>query len=527
MASCRYCKSVTLPGDKICYTCGRVIASNREGGYRLEQQFDEGSKESTFMMTKQPRAKGIVMTSSGREKNIFKRRKNRFRSVALVAFVAFVMLSPQAREAMFGEFSSIDEFIASATATYLPYQVESTYTVSKTSIVQPMSGYGAERILLPPTLYSNFGQDQHFVYESGEVEENIVLQQTLKIEIIVDGQRYNIPTNGVPHKYYDGLGSSAPIVTNNGFKIWYPGLYDPSTMDDDEEKYYCNVANCVMVQPVYDGNKPAEYSFEATVNSLSYSWWDHTRVDNRVGGKEFGINVDNSGTISDYALRSSQTAQQFSNEQHFSDYGSYKIDATASNVIDAATQISQRLPDGLSDNVYAFARATFDYLHEKVVYDKLAPTPARTGPECLSANKGDCDEQTNAFLSILRTKGIPGWYVFGLLTDYSFSDTGWEAHAWGYIQLPLSDEWCEDKGITLSSCFVNAQVDVVNNKWLLSTTTAYVDWIEEYESKNAENVFDYYRPSSPGYDRDRSYSTIGSVDNAQGGFQVKKYPEYF
>ncbi|MDA0716141.1 MAG: transglutaminase-like domain-containing protein [archaeon] len=529
MPSCRYCNSVTLPGDKICYNCGRVIASNREGGYRLEQQFDEGSKESTFMMAKQPRQKGIVMTKTGRERNIFKRRKNRFRSLALVVFIAFVFLSPQAREALLGEFNSIDEFIASATATYLPYPVEATYTVSKTSIVKEFNGYGAERIVLPPKLTSNMNSNSLFQYDDGESEDSIVLQQTLKVEVIVGSERFNIPVNGLPHTYYGGLGSSSPITASDGTKIWHPGVFDESSPLEDE-KYYCNVANCIMIQPAFNGAATASYTFEATISATSYSWWDHSRVDSRVPGKEFGINVENSGTLTDYALRSSEFAADFSNNQHYpNDYGEYKIDSNPQEIVFASAQISQRIPEGMQDNAYAFARATFDYLHEKVTYDKFAPVEdPRSGAECLAASKGDCDEQTNAFLSILRSKGIPGWYVFGLLNDYTFSDIGWEAHAWGYIQLPLSDEWCENKGITLASCFVNAQVDVVNNKWLLSTTTAYVDWVEEFESKDAENVYNYYRPKYPGsFDRDRIFSTIGNVDFAQGSFQVKKYPEYF
>ena len=124
------------------------------------------------------------------------------------------------------------------------------------------------------------------------------------------------------------------------------------------------------------------------------------------------------------------------------------------------------LPEGNPDNAYGFARATFDYLHEAVSYDREAPTTARSGPECLAAQTGDCDEQTNAYFSILRTRNIPGWYAFGVLGDPFLSSDGWEAHAWGYIQLPMKDSWCDDHNIALQSCFVEAQVDVVNNKWL-------------------------------------------------------------
>ena len=69
--------------------------------------------------------------------------------------------------------------------------------------------------------------------------------------------------------------------------------------------------------------------------------------------------------------------------------------------------------------------------HKHTPYDKNAPAEARSGLACLTDGLGDCDDQTNAYLSLLRTKGIPGWYVLGALTDEKYDY--WEAHAWGYI----------------------------------------------------------------------------------------------
>ena len=117
-------------------------------------------------------------------------------------------------------------------------------------------------------------------------------------------------------------------------------------------------------------------------------------------------------------------------------------------------------------------------MHENVPYDDYALSTPRSGPTCLADGTGDCDEQTNAYLSVLRTKGIPGWFVFGALVD-PLSFTTWELHAWGYIMLPLDEAWCTANLIDANDCFVEASVDVVNNKWLLHTTNAYVDWMEE------------------------------------------------
>ena len=81
-----------------------------------------------------------------------KRRKNRFRSVVMLFLVAFVMLSPQAREHVLGEFGGIDEYLQAAMAPYHIYPVEASYTLSKVADVQnnAVEGHIVESILIPP-----------------------------------------------------------------------------------------------------------------------------------------------------------------------------------------------------------------------------------------------------------------------------------------------------------------------------------------------------------------------------------------
>ena len=111
------------------------------------------------------------------------------------------------------------------------------------------------------------------------------------------------------------------------------------------------------------------------------------------------------------------------------------------------------------------------------------------------------------------------------MTDINYEI--WEAHAWGYIQLPMSDEWCDENNIARNSCFVNGAVDVVNNKWLLNTPTGYIDWIEEAD-ETATKLNNFYHPISQtnGIERERSYST-GNFELEGGNYQVKKYAETF
>ena len=181
--------------------------------------------------------------------------------------------------------------------------------------------------------------------------------------------------------------------------------------------------------------------------------------------------------------------------------------ATAPTVYQTAASISASLPSNLKDNAYAYARATFDWLNDNIPYDTNAPGTARGGEQCLDMGLGDCDEQSNAFMSIMRVKGIPTWYVFGALADPEFTE--WEGHAWAYIMLPMSQEWCEDNDVILNDCYIEGAVDVVNRKWLVHTPTAYIDWIEPHSTGGQITDGYYFGGSKSGIDRLRSFYTEG------------------
>ena len=529
MGACPYCRSTALPTDTICYSCGRVLPKGDRKSYRLEQQFSKGSKEKTYKMAAKPSERGVVQTHTGRRTNIMRRRKNRFRSFAMLGLTAFILLSPQAQEHLLGEFGSLDEILQSATAQYHIYPVEASYTLSKTATVSNtgVDGYLVENIMIPPTLQSSLPGTNSFTYTDGsDPAEPVTLQQTLQITLDVDGQTINIPLDGLPSREYDDR-----ITTSAGHEVWWPGVGNDANA--------CPIDACVKVKVNMEPGDVVRYSFNVQVQSNSYSWWDSNRVDARVPGQSLGINMDNSGTFDDLQQRGNGVrADQFGDLLWYSrpPQAGATVPYWAINGQDAVTTstadtIASALPEGESENAYGFARAAFDFLHANVQYDREAPVTSRSGPDCIAGGLGDCDDQTNAFFSLLRTRGIPGWYAFGILGDPYFSDEGWEAHAWGYIQLPLSDAWCEEHNVALQSCYVEPQVDVVNNKWLLSTPTAYIDWVETTTSGN-DNVYDYYHPvrtvhvsAGGSMDRDRSYSTLGDIDLSGGSYQVKIYPE--
>jgi hypothetical protein len=493
----------------------------------MEQQFHKGSMDTTYKMTKKPTKGGMVQTHLGRSINIMKTQRNRTRHLVLLFFVAFIMLSPQVRENLFQKWApGVQEYFQGIVAPYHLYPNEATFTLDRTITVvnSNSNGWLHEDIVIPSDVDSLTGEDYDFKYgDSGVLPSPTTkIQKVESIKLSIDDgdsmidDLINIPTDGSYLSYEN------KTITSKGHYVWWPGY-------DELDNLSCGVGNCVKMEFRLGPGEIVVFSFEVKITSTSYTWWDANRVDSRVIGGDEGINVDNSGTFSDAELRGSgEKVRNFSNPTWYDrgvrngENAGYAINAQHELVNSTASLISASLPEGLKDNAYAFSRAAFDYLHEHVSYDKQAPLIARSGPLCLEDSTGDCDEQTNAFLSLLRVKNLPGWYVFGALADGDYLH--WEGHAWGYILLPMSESWCNDRNIELNTCFVEASVDVVNNKWLLHTPNAYISWIEEPDSTGTllSNYYSPARYSSNGLDRSPPhYSTVGDVDIVGGKYQVK------
>ena len=529
MGSCPYCQSVTYTGDTICYTCGRILANIRSNKFAMEQQFHKGSLETSYKMTKKPTKGGVVQNHMGRSVNIMKSRRNRTRHLVLLFLVAFIMLSPQVRENLFEKWApGVQEYVMGTFAPFHLYPNEATFTLDRTVVAlnSNSNGWVTEDIMIPPDVDSLYDELNDFQFTDSQLpSQTTKIQKVESIAIHIDDgdliidDIIEIPTDDSIRSFED------KIVTSKGHYVWWPG--------QGVENTSCRVGNCVKMELHLGPGETAVFTLRVKITSTSYSWWDANRVDSRIAGVDEGINSDNSGEFSDIELRGGgERFRDFTDPTWFDrgsqqgvDHG-YAINSQHAIINETASLISANLPEGLKDNAYAFSRATFDYLHEYISYDKNAPSPARSGPLCLEGLTGDCDEQTNAFLSILRTKNIPGWYVFGALSDSEY--VHWEGHAWGYILLPMSEPWCNSRNIELNSCFVEASVDVVNNKWLLHTPNAYISWIEEPDS-SGNLLNSYYSParySNNGLDRaSPHYSTVGDVDTSGGLFQVKTLAE--
>jgi hypothetical protein len=138
----------------------------------------------------------------------------------------------------------------------------------------------------------------------------------------------------------------------------------------------------------------------------------------------------------------------------------------------------------------------------------------------LAQGIGDCDEQANAWMSILRVKNIPTWYEFGALT--ALDHEIWEAHAWSVVLIPYSSEWCSENGINLDSCYLEGSVDVVNNKWLLHTPTAFSEFLEPYSPEGIapDEFYKVLSVNAYQYNWVENWDTIIGPNHLGGTFKV-------
>lgn len=483
---------------------------------RVRGEFSRGSTRKA----KYGKAPVQAAASPKRKKT---RRKNRLHQLAMLALVAFIFINPDAREYVLAQWAEMQEYAMEGLAPYQVYPLEADYTIERSiELVNTHSsniGTLRESIPIPSNVSSNEIGAAGFAYQNGDSESKFEIQRVHSMVLLIDGDTISIPHDGTPHK-----SKSQAVITSAGNLVWWPSK--GSTQD------YCPHGACVRVEYSLAAGQSTTIDFQVELTSTTHTWWHSTRMDSKINGKSDGVSVDRSGSFDEISERGSGVRDStFGSQQKWYDRSmgeppsNWAIDGSSNalTVAQVAASIEAGLPAGLQDNVYAFSRATFDWLNTNIPYDVAAPIVARGGEQCLAEGLGDCDEQSNAFMSILRTKDVPTWYVFGALTDTSYSM--WEGHGWAYVMIPLSTDWCESRSIILETCFIEGSVDVVNRKWLVHTPTAYIDWVETPDS-SWETVDGYYSGGSMSsyLERTREFSTIGSAD-INGGTWNNKWLE--
>ena len=183
-------------------------------------------------MPSAPKQRGVVVDQKGRTRNIMKRRRNRQRSVFMLAFVIFAFLSPQAREAAFGTVDNLDEYLAQLLEGPLIYPQEASFGVQRDFEVEnhlERPAYLLETVRLPLNLTSAHGMET--AIDSSTPFE---LQIPESFVVTVAGESVNVPLDGTTVERDNAWTSS------QGHEVWWP-----SQAVNDQE--HCSITACVKI----------------------------------------------------------------------------------------------------------------------------------------------------------------------------------------------------------------------------------------------------------------------------------------
>ena len=516
MARCPYCLSPNRAGESICHSCGRVVLGTRGISIRVGAPTPGGQLIHRARRGPPP---GLNVRRGGQRRE--KKKRNNIRTMVLVVAIAFLFLFTPAQERISNQLekwldSLLDEF-----GPAREYPVHAEYTAQRTvNLMNPHSQSISFSYELPiPSLRTDFGISEYgFELNDGTQYTVEDLQQVTSMTANTEGgqNHVNIP---IQEEY---LTEDNAIVLDSTSEIYWPPVGSSSDR--------CSVSRCA----IWQGDIPPGQFISLVVNydviGTSYTWWGGDRAPDELKAGvhthgAFSIDNDNSGTYDDYQRsgRLNTMYDQFGSHKQWYDRDpgpsrNWAINGNDPVVIELANEIASGLATDDAEDPYAFAHAAFIKIRDSIVYSQ-GLSPARSGPSCIVDGRGDCDEQSNAWMSLLRTRNIPSWYEFGPMTDGQFS--GWEPHAWSNAIFPFDEDWCNERNILLSSCYVEGEVDVVNNRWLLHTPTTMSEWIED-PSNLGDAAYNFYRPLAIGCVNcwTESWDTVGEPIITGGTYRV-------
>jgi hypothetical protein len=177
----------------------------------------------------------------------------------------------------------------------------------------------------------------------------------------------------------------------------------------------------------------------------------------------------------------------------------WKILASDPNITALSKQIN-----GNETNVYTILKSTYDWVTKNIDYpgSPVSGEP-KTSLETLQSRVGDCDDQSNLFLGLIRAAGVPGWLQLGALYDRSTNQM--EGHAWVQTFIPYANG---------GGVYVN--IDLVNKDFLVWKPSFVCDYTD---NGNAEDLRNYY------YTFYSVYDPYGAAPSFQDGYTVISYSE--
>ncbi len=551
VARCPHCMAPMSGRFSICETCGRIVSGASGLQSRISRSTSIGGAPTTHRARRGP-PPGAAMggrtpppvpseirrrqeaSSSQRGGETPRRliRRNRERRNATVALVlAAVILFTPAQDPIMEGFDQYFSDIKDLITPSHEHPVEAEYTFRSTYTFEAGPSTGSSdfmyKLPIPRAERTSAGfASVMFTSTDGSSIPSEPIQSVSEMRVGSTSPTESIPlSEGSSREKVDAIQLSDGIS-----QIWWPTPGGVGTED-------CQYGRCMIWEGSIPGATQSEIDadpssvvatliVEYTIHSFSYSWWQEADLPSNVLGMTGGngISKSTSGTFADldntgiaHYTNSFGDISQFYDRA--GDGSNYAIDAESSIVTEIADMIHSSLPPEDQDNVFAFSHAAFIWVRDNIQYAEGLAL-ARSGPSCIEAEKGDCDEQSNAWMSIVRTKRVSTWYEMGILGSGDFSQ--WEAHGWSNIALPLSEETCNERGISPTSCYIVGVVDVVNNKWLLYTPSVYTNFVQKYthSADDVDSVYTriYYGPTMKSFDH--SYSTIGTPSIPDGTFTV-------
>ena len=551
VARCPHCMAPMSGRFSICETCGRIVSGASGLQSRISRSTNIGAVPTTHRARKGPppgaamggrtpppvpseirrrQQASSIQRSGETPRRLIRRNKERRNATVALVLVAVILFTPAQDPIMEGfdqYFSDIKDLITPSHE----HPVEAEYTFRSTYTFEAGPSTGSSdfmyKLPIPRAQRTSAGFDSvMFTSTDGSSIPSEVLQSVSEMRVGTSS-----PTESIPISAGSVREKGNAIQLTDGFsQIWWPTPGGSGTED-------CQYARCM----IWEGSIPAATQSEIdadpsrviatlvvdyTIHSYSYSWWQDADLPSNVLGMTGGngISKSTSGTFADldntgiaYYTNSIGNIPLFYDRA--GDGSNYAIDSESSVVTEIADMIHSSLPPEDQDNVFAFSHASFIWVRDNIQYAEGLAL-ARSGPSCIEAKIGDCDEQSNAWMSIVRTKRVSTWYEMGILGSGDFSQ--WEAHGWSNIAIPLSQETCIERDITPTSCYIVGVVDVVNNKWLLYTPSVYTNFVQKatHSADDVDSVYTriYYGPTMKSFDH--SYSTIGTPSIPDGTFVV-------
>ena len=497
----------------ICNGCGRVTSgsggmANRVSPSGLPLQ----NQRIQYGVDPRRRAK---RAQQRREK---KRSGKQFRNLVVVLVIAFVFLFTPAQEHVNKQFGTWIDDLWRNIAPAHEYPSASEYTLERTIEIENWdAGERSFVYRLPiPIQRTNRGVELSTFDRGVNSDMAVSLQRIISMNVGPSFSHIQVPV--ASEQYLD---ANSALDMGDGFSTVHWPVKGPGN-----EK--CEYVRCLIWMGEIPANSVASMVVTYEVQSYAYAWTSDDTISTTIAGQSSGMNPSNSGSFDDLMRPGwvKSNTQLIGKEHQWYNRGSpdggdnWAIDGDHHLVRSTADNLIASLPASEQNNIYSFAHAAFIHVRDTIQYSEGAPYPARSGPVCLAQGIGDCDEQSNAWMSILRVKDIPTWYEFGALT--SMDHYKWEAHAWSVILIPYDDDWCNSNNINLDSCYLEGSVDVVNNKWLLHTPTAFSEFLEP-ESPQGVAPDEFYKVMSINaykYNWIEYWDTVSGPINTGGTFKV-------